>query len=74
MWEHALGIKLCQCLPVGVCYLPLCLVLCFGYAVGGFVFVHGIKMKINSKLYHELQTKINFALGQAVTFQRQSTL
>ena len=25
MWEHALGIKLCQCLPVGVCYLPLCL-------------------------------------------------
>jgi hypothetical protein len=23
MWEHALGIKLCQCLPVGVCYLPL---------------------------------------------------
>jgi len=27
MWGHALGIKLCQCLPVGVCYLPLCLVL-----------------------------------------------
>ena len=29
-----LGIKLCHCLPVGVCYLPLCLVLCYGYAVG----------------------------------------
>jgi hypothetical protein len=27
MWEHALGNKICQCLPVGVCYLPLCLVL-----------------------------------------------
>ena len=26
MWEHALGIRLCQCLPVGVCHLPLCLV------------------------------------------------
>ena len=25
MWEHALGIKLCQCLPVGLCHLPLCL-------------------------------------------------
>jgi hypothetical protein len=23
MWEHALGIRLCHCLPVGVCYLPL---------------------------------------------------
>ena len=20
MWEHALGIRLCQCVPVGVCY------------------------------------------------------
>ena len=27
MYEHALGIRLCQCLPVGVCHLPLCLVL-----------------------------------------------
>ena len=27
MWDHALGIKLCQCLPVRVCYLPLFLVL-----------------------------------------------
>jgi len=27
MWEYALGIKLCHRLPVGVCYLPLCLVL-----------------------------------------------
>ena len=26
MWEHALCIRLCQCLPVGVCHLPLCLV------------------------------------------------
>ena len=25
MWEHALGIKLCHCLLVGVCHLPLCL-------------------------------------------------
>jgi hypothetical protein len=28
MWDDALGIRLCQCLPVGVCHLPLCLVLC----------------------------------------------
>ena len=27
MWEHALGIRLCQCFPVGMCHLPLCLVL-----------------------------------------------
>ena len=27
MWEHALGIRLCQCLPIGVCHLLLCLVL-----------------------------------------------
>ena len=27
MWEHALGIRLCQGFPVGVCHLPLCLVL-----------------------------------------------
>jgi len=33
MWEHALGIRLCQCFPLGVFHLPLCLVLCFGYAV-----------------------------------------
>ena len=29
-----LGNRLCQCLPVGACHLALCLVLCFGYAVG----------------------------------------
>jgi len=29
-----LGIRLCYCFPVGVCHFPLCLVLCFGYAVG----------------------------------------
>ena len=34
MWKDALGIRLCQCFPVGMCHLPLCLVLCSGYAVG----------------------------------------
>ena len=38
-----LGIKLCQCLPVGVCHLPLCLVLCFGYALRT-VTVHSVTL------------------------------
>ena len=35
MWEHALGIRLCQCFPVGVCPLPLCLVLCLAHTPTG---------------------------------------
>ena len=42
-----LGIRLCHCLPVGVCYLPLCLVLRGQKHVGGFMEFFGILMYVN---------------------------
>ena len=53
MWEHALGIKLCQCLPVGVCYilavmsLTLRMVLRGPKHVGGFMEFFSILMCVN---------------------------
>ena len=46
MWKHALGIRLCQCFPVGVCHLLLCLVQVVGCLPLYLIFLHGIKMKI----------------------------